>query len=63
MLSTRKVLLISAALILGGTQGALAADLYGGSGLKDAPVMAPMPAASAGWYIRADGGYNWYTNP
>jgi opacity protein-like surface antigen len=63
MLSTRKILLISAALILGGTQGALAADLYGGSSLKDAPVMAPMPAASAGWYIRADGGYNWYTNP
>jgi opacity protein-like surface antigen len=63
MLSTRKILLISAALILGGTQGALAADLYGGSGLKDAPVMAPMPAASAGWYIRADGGYNWYQNP
>ena len=47
MLSARKVLLVSAALILGATQGALAADLYGGGSFKDAPVMAPMPAASA----------------
>ena len=59
MNSTRKVLLLSAALVLGGALGASAADLgYGGS-LKDAPVMAPMPAPSAGWYARIDGGYSW----
>ncbi len=62
MLHTRKTLLLSAALVLGSALGASAADLYGG-GLKDAPVMAPMPAPSAGWYARIDGGYSWYTNP
>jgi opacity protein-like surface antigen len=63
MLSTRKAILVSAALILGGTQGALAADLYGGGSFKDAPVMAPMPAASAGWYVRVAGGYNLFSDP
>ena len=63
MKSTRKVLLLSAALVLGSALGASAADLgYGGS-LKDAPTMAPMPAASTGWYARIDGGYNWTTQP
>jgi opacity protein-like surface antigen len=62
MLSLRKALFVSATLILGGASAASAADLYGG-GLKDAPAMAPMPAPSAGWYARVDGGYNWYTNP
>ena len=47
MLSARKVLLVSEALILCATQGALAADLDGGGSFKDAPVMAPMPPASA----------------
>jgi opacity protein-like surface antigen len=57
-----KVLALGAALVLGGALDASAADLYGGS-LKDALAMAPMPAPSAGWYARIDGGYNWYTNP
>ena len=25
--------------------------------------MEPMPAASAGWYARVDGGYNWFVTP
>jgi opacity protein-like surface antigen len=66
MLSTRKSLLVAAALVLGGP-AASAADLGGdygyGTSLKDAPYMAPMPAPSRGWYVRVDGGYNWYTNP
>jgi opacity protein-like surface antigen len=64
MLSTRKALLVAAALVLG-APAASAADLGGGYGtsLKDAPYMAPMPAPSRGWYVRVDGGYNWYTNP
>jgi opacity protein-like surface antigen len=62
MHSLRTALFISAALILGAAPAATAADLYGG-GLKDAPAMAPMPAPSAGWYLRVDGGYAWYTNP
>jgi opacity protein-like surface antigen len=62
MFNTRKVLLLGAAIVLGSALSASAADLYGGS-LKDAPAMAPMPAASAGWYARIDGGYNWYQNP
>jgi opacity protein-like surface antigen len=62
MLHTRKTFILSAALVLGSALGASAADLYGG-GLKDAPTMAAMPAPSAGWYVRADGGYNWYTDP
>lgn len=62
MNSSRKVLILSAALVLGSALGASAADLYGG-GLKDAPVMAPMPAPSAGWYARVDGGYNWLREP
>ena len=61
MLITRKVLL-SAALVLGSALTASAADL-GEYGLKDAPIMEPMPRASAGWYIRADGGYNWFGSP
>lgn len=61
MLIARKVLL-SAALVLGSALAASAADL-GGTSLKDAPVMEAMPAASPGWYIRADGGYNWFTTP
>ncbi|SFV27907.1 outer membrane protein [Hyphomicrobium facile] len=62
MLFTRNVLVVSAALVLGSALGASAADL-GGTSLKDAPIMEAMPAASAGWYIRADGGYNWFTTP
>ncbi|MBA2127078.1 porin family protein [Hyphomicrobium methylovorum] len=57
----RKLVLLSAAFLLGGAVVATAADL--GGGIQDAPEMAPMPAASAGWYVRVDGGYNWYTNP
>ncbi|HEY8129415.1 MAG TPA: outer membrane beta-barrel protein [Hyphomicrobium sp.] len=62
MLFTRNVLLLGAALVLGSALGASAADLGNGS-LKDAPVMEPMPAASAGWYARVDGGYNWFMTP
>jgi opacity protein-like surface antigen len=62
MFSARKVLLLGAAFVLGSALSASAADLYGGS-IKDAPEMAPMPAASAGWYLRVDGGYNWFTTP
>jgi opacity protein-like surface antigen len=62
MLFTRNVILLSAALVLGSALGASAADLGDGN-LKDAPVMEPMPAASAGWYARVDGGYNWFTSP
>ncbi len=62
MLFARKVLLVGAALVLGSAHGALAADLYGG-GLKDAPAMAPMPAPSAGWYVRVDGGYDLFDDP
>src|SRR4051812_2635221 len=61
MFDARKVLGLSAALVLASAVTASAADLYGG--LKDAPAMAPMPAPSAGWYARIDGGYNWYMNP
>ena len=57
MLFMRKAILVGAALVLGSAQGVLAADLYGG-GIKDAPAMAAMPAPSAGWYVRVDGGYN-----
>lgn len=63
MLSTRKALLLGAALVLGSAQGASAADLYGGGSIKDAPIMEPMPAASSGWYLRVDGGRTWYTEP
>lgn len=62
MLHVRKAVLLGAALMFGSAFGASAADLYGG-GLKDAPTMAPMPSASAGWYVRVDGGYNWYLSP
>jgi opacity protein-like surface antigen len=61
MFSARKVLL-GAVFVLGSALSASAADLYGGS-IKDAPEMAPMPAASAGWYLRVDGGYNWFNTP
>ena len=61
MLAAGKVLLLGAALILGGALSASAADL--GGDLNDAPAMAPMPAPSAGWYLRADGGYNWFASP
>lgn len=61
MLLTRDVFLLSAALVLGSAVGASAADL-GEVSLKDAPVV-EMPAASAGWYARVDGGYNWFTSP
>jgi opacity protein-like surface antigen len=62
MLFARKVLVLSAAFVLGGALGASAADL-GQVSLRDAPVMEPMPAASSGWYARVDGGYNWFTSP
>ncbi len=61
MLFTRNVLLLSAAFVLGSGLGASAADL-GEVSLKDAPVM-EMPAPSAGWYARVDGGYNWFMSP
>jgi opacity protein-like surface antigen len=61
MLNAGKVLLLGAALVFGGALSASAADLT--RGLKDAPTLAPMPAPSAGWYLRVDGGYNWYQNP
>jgi opacity protein-like surface antigen len=62
MFHARKTLLLSAALVLGSVVGASAADLYGGGSLKDAPTMT-MPAGPSGWYVRVDGGYNWYTDP
>jgi opacity protein-like surface antigen len=61
MFNAGKVLLLGAALVLGSALSASAADL--GGSLNEAPAMAPMPAPSAGWYLRADGGYNWYQNP
>lgn len=61
MFNAGKVLLLGAAFVLGGALSASAADL--GGDLSDAPAMAPMPAPSAGWYLRADGGYNWFTTP
>jgi opacity protein-like surface antigen len=61
MFNAGKVLLLGAAFVLGSALSASAADL--GGDLNDAPAMAPMPAPSAGWYLRADGGYNWFTTP
>ena len=62
MAFTRATLLIGAALVLGSAQGALAADLYGGS-LKDGPMIAPMAQATASWYIRVDGNHGRFDDP
>ena len=62
MLFARTVPFLSAALILGGAAGASAADL-GSPDLNTAPTMAPMPAFTYKWYLRADGGYTWYPTP
>lgn len=61
MFNARKVLLLGAALVLGSALSASAADL--GGNLNDAPTMAPMPAPSAGWYARVDGGYTLFADP
>ncbi|HML29747.1 MAG TPA: porin family protein, partial [Hyphomicrobium sp.] len=58
----RTVPLFSAALIFGGAVSASAADL-GTPDLDAAPTMAPMPAFTYKWYLRADGGYTWYPTP
>ncbi|MFA5955770.1 outer membrane protein [Hyphomicrobium sp.] len=58
----RTVPFLSAALVLSGVVGASAADL-GEPDLNAAPTMAPMPAYTRKWYIRADGGYSWYPTP
>ncbi|HVX36512.1 MAG TPA: outer membrane beta-barrel protein [Hyphomicrobium sp.] len=60
MLNARKVLFLSAALVLGSALSASAADL---GGLKDEPEMAPAPTGPSGWYARVDGGYAWYNKP
>ncbi|MET0432224.1 MAG: outer membrane beta-barrel protein [Hyphomicrobium sp.] len=62
MLFGRTVPILSAALVIGGAIGASAADL-GEPDLNTAPTMAPMPAFTWKWYIRADGGYSWYPTP
>jgi opacity protein-like surface antigen len=61
MFNVQKVLLLGAALVLGSALNASAADL--GGNLNEAPQMAPMPAPSAGWYARVDGGYTLFTDP
>ena len=65
MAFTRTARLISAALVLGSAQGALAADLgnYGGGSIKDAPMAMPYAASGPSWYIRADGGYSTFDDP
>ena len=63
MSNTRNSILLSAVLLLGSALGASAADLYSGGSYKDAPTMGPMPAPSAGWYVRVDGGYDFSMNP
>lgn len=60
MFNARKVSILGAAFVLGSVLSASAADL---GGLKDEPVAAPAAAGPSGWYVRADGGYNWYNNP
>ncbi len=62
MSSTRAVLTLGAALVLGSGLGASAADLYGGS-MKDGPVMAPMAAPGPSMYVRIDGGRSWFDTP
>jgi len=54
-------LALGAACIIGGTVGATAADLYGGS-LKDGGYM-PAIAASPTWYLRLDGGFAGHDKP
>ena len=56
MVVSYKSFLAGAALVLAGTVGADAADLYGGPGMKDAPV-AYVPSAT--WYLRGDTSYAW----
>ena len=58
----RATLLLSAALIVGGTQNGVAADLYGG-GMKDEPVYQQTTSAGRGVYFRIDGGYAAYDDP
>ncbi|PPD01683.1 MAG: porin [Hyphomicrobium sp.] len=58
----RATLLLSAALIFGGTQNGVAADLYGG-GMKDEPVYQQTTSAGRGVYFRIDGGYAAYDDP
>lgn len=63
MLLKRATLLLSAAFVLGSAQGALAADLYGGS-IKDGPVSyEPASAPGPSIYFRIDGGYAAYDDP
>jgi opacity protein-like surface antigen len=63
MALSRASLALGAALVLGSVQGALAADLNGGS-LKDAPAPAYEPVRSApSVYFRIDGGYAAYDTP
>lgn len=58
----RATLLLSAALVFGGTQNSVAADLYGG-GMKDEPVYQQTTSAGRGVYFRIDGGYAAYDDP
>ncbi|MBS0232975.1 MAG: porin family protein [Proteobacteria bacterium] len=62
MFLARKVPFLSAALVVGSAVGASAADL-GSPDLNTAPALAPTPAFTYKWYLRADGGYSWYPTP
>lgn len=62
MVFARTVPFLSAALVVGTSVGVSAADL-GEPNLDTAPTMAPMPAFTYKWYLRADGGYTWYPTP
>ena len=65
MALTRTALLLSAALVLGTAECALAADLgnYGGGSMKDGAVAMPMQSSGPSWYVRADGGYSVFDDP
>lgn len=62
MAITRASLFLGAALVLGSAQGALAADLYGGS-MKDGPMIAPRAQSTASWYLRVDGMHGAFDDP
>ena len=61
MVVSRALLLLGAALVIGGVSAASAADL---GGMKDEPVYAPAtPSLRPSVYFRLDGGYSEYDEP
>jgi opacity protein-like surface antigen len=55
MATLHRTIIAGVALLVASATGTIAADLYGGKGIKEAYMAGP----SASWYVRGDFGYAW----